>query len=142
MMKEYMKMTAIVDNKVYGNLLMQVLPSVITDEEELERLTEEVDRLITKAVRQGLSPEEDKLLKLITKLIEDYEDEHFPMEDLPSQEILKAMLENRGMKQKDLVVVFGSEGIVSEILSGKRPITLKTAQKLADFFNCPREYFL
>jgi len=37
------------------------------------------------------------------------------------------------MKQKDLVPLFGSEGVVSEILSGKRLITLKTAKKLADF---------
>jgi HTH-type transcriptional regulator/antitoxin HigA len=52
---------------------------------------------------------------------------------VPANERLKYILKERGMKQKDLVPLFGSEGVVSEILSGKRLITFKTAKKLADF---------
>ncbi len=128
-------MTAIVDKNIYGKLLMQTMPVVITNDTELDEMTEQLNQLITKGIRRdGLSPEEDKLVELLSKLIEDYEEEHYPIPDSPPNEILKFFLEDRGMKQKDLVPVFGSEGVVSEILNGKRPITLKTAKKLQEFF--------
>lgn len=128
-------MTAIVDKNIYGKLLMQTMPVVITNDTELDEMTEQLNQLITKGIRQdGLSPEEDKLVDLLSKLIEDYEDEHYPIPDSPPNEILKFFLEDRGMKQRDLVPVFGSEGVVSEILNGKREITLKTAKKLQEFF--------
>lgn len=74
------------------------------------------------------------MVELLTKLVEDYEEEHYPIEDVPPNEILKMFLEDRGMKQKDLIPVFGSAGVVSEIMNGKRPITLKTAKKVTRIF--------
>jgi HTH-type transcriptional regulator/antitoxin HigA len=127
-------MTAIVDKNIYGKLLMQTLPAVIKNDTELEEMTEQLYQLVSKGIRQdGLSHEEDKLVELLSKLIEDYEEEHYPIPDAPPYEVLKMLLEDRGMKQKDLIPVFGSAGVVSEILNGKRPITLKTAKKLAEF---------
>jgi hypothetical protein len=56
---------------------------VITNDAELERLTEEVNRLVTKGIKENrLSPEEEKLLALLTRLIEDYEQRHEPMSDV------------------------------------------------------------
>jgi HTH-type transcriptional regulator/antitoxin HigA len=51
-------------------------------------------------------------------------------------------MEEKKMKQKDLLPLFNSEGVVSDILSGRRPITLKTALKLAEFLNVPGELFV
>ena len=47
-----------------------------------------------------------------------------------------------GMKNKDLEPIIGSKGHVSAILSGKREITLKMAQKLKNFFGIPANVFL
>jgi hypothetical protein len=70
-------MIANVDEFKYGALLAATRPAVIDDDAELERLTEELNGLVTKGIKQaGLSPEEDKLLALLTRLIEDYEQEH------------------------------------------------------------------
>ncbi|MEZ5346317.1 MAG: hypothetical protein R2681_12270 [Pyrinomonadaceae bacterium] len=128
-------MTAIVDKNIYGKLLMKTLPVIITNDTELEEMTGQLHDLVSKGIREnGLSPEEDKLVQLLSRLVEDYEEKHYPIPDVPPNEILKFFIDDRGMKQKDLVPVFGSEGIVSEIINGKRPITLKTAKKLQEFF--------
>ena len=63
-----------VDETKYGSLLARARPGVIYDDSELERLTEEVNRLVTKGIKETrLAPEEEKLLTLLTRLIEDYE---------------------------------------------------------------------
>jgi hypothetical protein len=52
-------------------------PAVINDDAELERVTEEVNGLVTKGIKpDGLAPEEERLLALLTRLIEDYEQQH------------------------------------------------------------------
>jgi HTH-type transcriptional regulator / antitoxin HigA len=136
-------MTANVDSTKYGMLLMQTLPSVISSEEELERLTAEVDRLMTKGIREGeLSPEEEKLLDLLSVLIEAYEDEHYPMPEVSPHEVLKFFMEDRELKQKDLVHIFGSTGITSEVVNGKRSISKAQAKKLAEFFKVSVELFI
>ena len=74
MTKESGNMIAKLDESKYGNLLAATLPGVITDNAELERLTEEVNRLVSKGIKEDrLGPEEEKLLALLTQLIQDYE---------------------------------------------------------------------
>jgi HTH-type transcriptional regulator/antitoxin HigA len=136
-------MTANVDRTKYGLLLMETLPSVISSEEELERLTEEVNRLMTKGIKQNeLSPEEERLLELLAVLIETYEDEHYPMPELSPIEVLKFLMEERELKQSDLLHIFGSSGITSEVVNGKRSISKEQAKKLAKFFKVSVELFI
>ena len=135
-------MIANVDEK-YGNLLVRVLPSVISNDEELERLSQEIDRLITKDIKQGsLSPEEDRLLELLSLLVEEYEDKHYPIPESSPNEVLKFLMEDRELKQKDLVHIFGSTGITSEVVNGKRSISKAQAKKLAEFFKISVELFI
>ncbi|HSK73005.1 MAG TPA: hypothetical protein VK892_15000, partial [Pyrinomonadaceae bacterium] len=132
-----------VDVKKYGLLLMEALPSVISSEEELERMTEQIDRLMTKGIRQdGLSLEEEKLLELMSVLIENYEDEHYPMPEVPPNEVLKFLMEENNLKQSDLLPIFGSSGIASEVVNGKRAISKAQAKKLAEFFKVSVELFI
>jgi HTH-type transcriptional regulator/antitoxin HigA len=51
-------------------------------------------------------------------------------------------MEEKGIKAKDLEPIIGSKGHVSAILSGKREITLKMAQKFKNYFSIPAEVFL
>lgn len=70
-------MIAKIDESKYGTLLVATLPGVITDDDELARLTEQVNRLVSKGIKDDhLSPEEEKLLALLTQLIEDYEERY------------------------------------------------------------------
>ena len=125
-------MQTVVNEKKDGTLLTKILPCRIETEEENDRYLAIVEKMIDKGA-ENFSPEEDKLFDLLTMLIEEFEKKAYPMPTVPANERLQYILEERGMKQKDLVPIFGSEGVVSEILNGKRPITLKTAKKIADF---------
>ena len=122
-------MTAITIDKIeYGKLLAEILPMAISNDAEIKRLTIVVNDLATKGMKTGLSPEKNTLLRLETQLINDYERVKYPIENAPSREILQHFLEVRGLQQKDLLPFFGSKGIISEILSGKRHITINHAK--------------
>jgi HTH-type transcriptional regulator/antitoxin HigA len=128
-----------IDGKKYGRLLARVLPSVIETEKENERMLAEVEKLIDKP---KLSAEEEKLLDLMVRLIEDFEEEAYPMDDVPPHEMLKFLMEQRELRQRDLIDIFGSSGRVSEMVNGKRQITKTQAKALGKFFHIPAELFL
>ena len=87
------------------------------------------------------TPEDDELGVLLL-LIKDYEDRTVKMPEIDVLEVIKNKMQEKGIKNKDLEVIIGSKGHVSSILSGRREITLKMAQKLKDYFNLPAEIFL
>ena len=68
-------------------------------------------------------------------LIEHYEEENFPVEKKQGVEVLKFLMEQNDLKQKDLVGVLGGKSTVSEILNGKRPLNLQHIRVLADKFH-------
>ena len=81
-------------------------------------------------------------LDLLTVLIRDYDEKHYHLPELDALEVIKYKMQEMGMKAKDLEPIIGSKGHVSAILSGKREITLKMAQKLKNYFSIPAEVFL
>ncbi len=85
---------------------------------------------------------EDDELGVLLLLIKDYEDRTVKMPQLDVLEVIKDKMQEQGLKNKDLEPIIGSKGHVSSILSGRREITLKMAQKLKDYFNLPAEIFL
>jgi HTH-type transcriptional regulator/antitoxin HigA len=90
---------------------------------------------------QPNTPEKDEL-ELLLVLIEDYDNKNFELPELDALEVIKYKMEEMGIKAKDLEPLIGSKGHVSSVLSGRREITLKMAQKLKDFFRIPAEVFL
>jgi HTH-type transcriptional regulator/antitoxin HigA len=87
------------------------------------------------------SAEHDEL-DLLMVLIKDYDDKHYQLPELDALEVIKYKMLEMGIKAKDLEPIIGSKGHVSAVLSGKREITLKTAQKLKNYFSIPAEVFL
>lgn len=87
------------------------------------------------------TPEDDELGVLLV-LIKDFEDKNYPMPELDALEVIKMKMEEMGLKNKDLEPLIGTKGHVSAVLSGKREITLKMAQRLKNFFSLPAEVFL
>jgi HTH-type transcriptional regulator/antitoxin HigA len=129
-----------INRQKYGKLLARVLPAVIETEEENEHFLAEVEKLIDKGDRR--SPEEDKLLELMTTLIEDFEERHYPIPDAPPHEVLQELMRSRGLRQRDLLEIFGSDGIASEVVNGKRNISRNQAKALAEFFRVPVDLFV
>ena len=68
-------------------------------------------------------------------LIEHYEENNFPVEKKQGVEVLKFLMEQNNLKQKDLVGVLGGKSTVSEIFNEKRPLNLQHIRVLADKFH-------
>lgn len=132
-------MTLTIDKEVYGFLLAQALPRVITTEEENEQALQIVEKLMASKNR---TPEESQLLRLLVTLVEKFEDEHYQLNASSPHSILIHLLEAKGVKQSDLVGVIGSKGVVSEVVNGKRSISKAQAKALAEFFGVPSSLFI
>lgn len=124
----------------YRSLLMEALPQVIETDAELAR----VEKIISDLLRKGenLSPEEEKLLDLLSNLVEVYEDERWVIPEARPVNVLKFLIAQNGLKQSDLLPIFSSSGIASEVINGKRSISKAQAKKLAEFFNVSIAVFI
>lgn len=124
----------------YKRLLSQVMPVAIETEEENERALAVVEKLMDKG--EDISVEEDALLRLLAILIQDFEEKHYQPRDATPLEVLRHLMDARALKQSDLWQLFGSKGVASEVLSGKRSISKSHAKRLAEFFQVSPELFI
>jgi len=129
-----------IDEKKYARVLARLLPRIITTEEEHERMLTEVEELMDKGARR--TPEQDVALDLLVRLIQDFDEKHYPLPEPSPVEVLTYLLEQRGLKRADLEPVFKSRGYVSDVLNGKRAISKALAKRLAAFFNVSAGVFI
>ena len=73
------------------------------------------------------------LVDIVGDLIEDFESEHHPLPDVTGVQALKFLIEQHGIKQCDLHEI-GSQGVVSEILAGKRELNIRQVRALSERF--------
>ncbi len=130
-----------IDKVRYAALLAEALPRPINTEVENERALKIVDKLMSKG-EDNLTVEEGVLLELLIQLIERFEEQHYAIPESPGNRVLKTLMENRGLKQKDLLHIFGSKGITSEVINGKRAISKDQAKKLGEFFKLSPAAFI
>jgi HTH-type transcriptional regulator / antitoxin HigA len=124
----------------YGKLLARVRPTVIRSEAENNRVLTLVEQLMAKG--QDLTPEEGELLRLLGKLIADFEEKFYHLEDAEPHEVLRELMDARGLKQSDLAQLFGSKGRASEVINGKRAISKAQAKALAEVFHVSADLFI
>ncbi|QOV21901.1 helix-turn-helix domain-containing protein [Anabaenopsis elenkinii] len=118
-------------NTIYRQLIMSFPPRVIQSEEDLEKTQAVVDQLLD----QGrLTESEEDYLDLLGILIHEYEQQKDLVSDIYGVELIQVLMGELNLKQKDLVSIFKTESIVSEVLNGKRKLTVEHIQKLAEFF--------
>ncbi|MCF8034155.1 MAG: ImmA/IrrE family metallo-endopeptidase [Desulfarculaceae bacterium] len=87
------------------------------------------------------TPAGDELDVWLT-LVEAYEDEHHPVPPPSPVAAIKFVMEQKGLTQTDLVPYFGSRPRVSEVLSGKRPLTLSMIRSLSSGLGLPAEILI
>lgn len=87
------------------------------------------------------SPQADRL-DLLSLLIENYERQHYPIQDPDPIEFLNYVMENRELKRKDLEPFIGPRGRVADILNRTRPLTLEMIRRLAEGLNLPAEVLI
>ena len=133
-------MSATAVRSEYAALLSSTLPSVIRSEAENERYVSLLEELDSKGSR--MTTAERRMAELLTLLIEDFEEKHYALKASSPVEVLSELMEANNLKQKDLIDVFGTPSIVSEVLHGKRQLTTEHIRRLSRRFHISPEVFI
>jgi HTH-type transcriptional regulator / antitoxin HigA len=108
-----------------------VLGSAIATPEDFAATQAVIDTLLD---QPALTPDEQDYLNVLGSLVYEYEEQHVPIPDLSGVSLLKALIEEQGLRQKDLVPIFKTESIASAVLNSQRQLTVEHIEKLAVFF--------
>ena len=81
------------------------------------------------------------LLDTLGTLIHAYEEEHYPIPDATGTEVLRFLMDEHGLTQSDMQEV-GSQGVISEILNGKRELNVRQIRSLAQRFGVSSAVFV
>lgn len=116
--------------KVWPNI--QRVFSVPHNEKDYNKLVNMLDSLIDE-VGNNESHRLSRLMETIGSLIESYESQNYPDIEGDPINVLKTLMEEHGLKQSDLPEI-GSQGVVSEIISGKRQLNVRQLKLLGARF--------
>ena len=133
-------MSATAVRSEYAALLASALPAVIRSEAENDRCIRALEELDRKGSR--ISAAERRLAELLTLLIENFEEKHYALEPADPVTIIEELMSANGLKQKDLLDVFGTSSIVSEVLNGKRRLTTEHIRRLSRRFHVSADVFI
>ena len=128
------------NKEIYGRLLLDVLPASIDSDEEYDRIESIFNDLWNK---KKLSSEEQRLFNLLADLLEDYGKK--TVGEIPPftpRELLASLMKENNLKQNEMTEIFGTQSVVSEVLTGKRDITKSQAKALAEKFKLKVEAFI
>jgi HTH-type transcriptional regulator / antitoxin HigA len=126
----------------YAKLLAKTLPKRIESDKELERLIGIMEPLSRGIAGGKATPEERALHGLLSMLIREYDDRVHPLPTPDPIQMLRYLMEQRGLRPIDLVPVFGARSITSLVLNGKRELSKTHIRKLGEFFRVSPELFL
>jgi HTH-type transcriptional regulator/antitoxin HigA len=110
-------------------------PKILKSEEEYEAALERVGELMS---AEPGTPEEDDL-ELWSMLVEDYEKRHYPIAPPDPVEAIKFRMDQLGLQQKDLTRYIPAKSNISEVLGGKRKLSLSMIRALHDHLGIPAE---
>jgi len=114
--------------------------SVPHTDKQYKKLVKVLDELIDEVgndEKHQLAP----LLETVGNLIEEYENDHFIQPNSEPIEVLKYLMQENNLTQKDLNIL-GSQGVVSEILNGKRELNVRQIKALAEKFKISPSVFI
>ncbi|MGA2847728.1 MAG: helix-turn-helix domain-containing protein [Terracidiphilus sp.] len=115
-----------------AEMIRRGAPRLIHSDAELAEYTEVLFELTAKA---NPMPEEEEAIELMTLLVERYEAERFPVPEAEPLDVLKFLLEQNSLSQRDIASELGSESTVSLVLSGKRQLNRDHIARLSRRFN-------
>lgn len=128
-----------IDNR-YFDLVRRFPLKSLQSEQELDEATLIINELID---RDDRSSGEDAYLDVLSDLVEKYENEHHPIPEATPAMMLEFFMEDRKLNQRALALGSGiAVSSVSEILTGRRQMTLDQMQKLGKFFEVSPALFM
>jgi HTH-type transcriptional regulator/antitoxin HigA len=114
--------------------------SVPQNDKQYKKLVKVLDELIDEVgnnEKHQLAP----LLETVGNLVEEYENDHFIQPNTEPIKVLKYLMDENYLTQKDLSII-GTQGVVSEILNGKRELNVRQIKALAEKFNVSPSVFI
>ena len=108
-------------------------PKVIKTESEYEAALARIEKLMD--AKPNTAPGDE--LELLCLLVHDYEEKAFPIDKPDPITAIRFRMEQQGLEPKDLVPFLGSRSRVSEVLSGRRNLTLKMIRALVSGLRIP-----
>ena len=114
--------------------------STFETEQQYNKAVGWLDELIDEA-SENEAPLIESLIDTLGTLVKDYEDRNIPEPDADPIDCLKFLMEEHNLKPSDLPAMGGQE-VVSDILSGKRPLTVKQIKALSERFNVSPAVFV
>ena len=114
-------------------------PRVIHNDAELEMYTDALFRLTS---LESPSSSEIEAIELLTLLVERYEEEHYSIPESDPLSVVRFLVEQQNLIQRDLIPQFGSESAVSMFMTGQRNLTLEQVRKLSTRFNLSADVFI
>ncbi|HLO48572.1 MAG TPA: transcriptional regulator [Kamptonema sp.] len=123
----------------YIELITAFPPRPITCEVELIATQNRINEILDS---RKMTQDDRDYLNVLGTLIYDYEQKHEPMPVLKGIKLLKALMVEDNIQEKDLADIFLTEFLVAEVLNGKRELTASQIQKLAEFFHLSSAAFI
>jgi HTH-type transcriptional regulator/antitoxin HigA len=115
-----------------------MISRLIKNEEDYKKALSRIEELMD---AQPDTPETDEL-ELMTALVEMYEDRHYPISPPDPLEAIKFRMDQLGLTQQDMVPYIGTKSKVSEVLNGKRPLSLTMMRSLNKYLGISAEVLL
>ena len=122
-----------------AKMIAQGAPRVIHNDEEFAAYTEALFQLTALAKP---SRSEKEAIELLTLLVESYEREHYSIPVADPVSVVRFLIEQQNLTQRDLIPQFGSESAVSMFLAGQRKLTIEQVRRLRDRFHIPANVFI
>jgi len=126
---------------IWNDLQQRLGLTPIHSKAQYNRMVQLMNSLVDEVGGNEKHPLAD-LLEIVGDIIAVYEDRHYPIADAEPREVLRLLMEQNNLQQKDLAAELGSQSVVSEILSGKRAINARQAKELAARFSVSAGAFL
>jgi len=122
-----------------AEMIARGAPRVIHNDAELEAYTNALFQL---TALESPSRSEMEAIELLTLLEERYEQEHYPIPAAAPASVVRFLIEQQNLTQRDLIPQFGSESAVSMFLAGQRNLTIEQVRKLSTRFKLPADVFI
>lgn len=124
----------------YADLLDEIQPRPIGSKAALEKTYRLIDKLMSKP---ELSRAESEMLELLSMLVEQYESREHPTPRVSAAEMLEHLIEARGVTNATLAAETNiPRSIVTDILAGRRRISLGNVRKFSHYFRVPPSVFV
>src|SRR5258708_8623978 len=122
-----------------ARMIAKGTPHVIHNDEELEAYNNALFQL---PALENPSRSEEEAIELLTWLVERYEETHYPIPAADAVSVVRFLLEQQNLTQRDLIPEFGSESAISMFLARQRKLTLEQVRKLSARFKLPADVFI